>query len=605
MTTTITKKQDIAYWALDFKDLFERFVEHAKAHYPDQYKDFSKTSHGTMIAEFLCFVGDVNNFRIDHNYGEWFLDHATEPATLFRRANSEGYKIPGKTPASGKISMYMTVPAVVSGSYYAPDLSYALTVKRNSTVFKRGQPYELTEDIDFSDINIRDRSQVVIKSHNSNGTPSYFALKKQGNVVAGQTTTYSVTVGSYEEYRVITLPGSDISQIISVVDSDGNTWYEVDFLANDMVFINAINTAYDTDLVQNVLVARPAPYRFVVLRNPTTRKWELHFGAGSADDTDQDVIPNTGDMAIPLYGKSHFVDPVIDPSNFLKTQTLGMAPANTTLTIKYRTGGGSSTNAAVNEITTTGDIKYDVSTSGLDAGIIADVVQSISVTNTEPVSGGLDGLSIEQLRRMIKAFKSAQMRCVSPEDYVFKAYAMPSEFGSVFRAYARRNNLNKNIMQLYILSKDQYGHLQNCTTTLKTNLQTYFKNTTMDSVDMLDVNIVNLSILFSVKSDGTRNSSELLTECIKKLKQYFDIEKWQIGQPIILSKISDLLDDISGVYAVSGINIVARNGTFENRTYSNLMFGVESNTKNGIVYPKRNMMFEVKYLDHDIKGKVV
>ena len=606
MTTQTIKKQDIKYWSLDYNDLYERFKDFAKSHYPDIYRDFSQPSAGVMLAQFMCYVGDVNDMRIDHNYDEQFLDLATEPKTLFKKANSEGYKIPGRAPASGYANWYMTVPATISGSVFVPDLDYALTLRRGTRAFgTNGQSYELIEDVKFSDIDVRDRAKVVIKARSAAGVPTHFALKKTGKIIAGVTKTHSVTLGSYEKYRVVTLPDVNVSQIISCTDTEGNTHYEVDYLAQDSVYVHDTNTASDLTLVPNVLRTKMAPYRFVVKRNPNTRKWEMHFGAGSSDDTNNDIVPNVGDLALPLYGKDSFSDPHIDPQNFLRSKTLGMSPTNTTLTIKYRTGGGIETNAASNAIDTVGEKKYQELVSGLDANVISEVLNSISVLNSDPIVGGSDGLYIDQLKLMIKAFKAAQMRCVSIEDYTYKAYSMPAEFGSVFRAYAKRNPVNKNAVLLYVLAKNQYGHLQSASSTLKTNLQTFFKNTTQDSVDIMDTDILNVGINFTVVSDGTRNAHEILVECVQKLKNHFNIDQWQIGQPIVISKLSDLLDDVNGVYSVASIEVVGKAGIIENRSYGSKIFGIPQNTKNGIIYALGNSIFEVKYIDHDIRGRVL
>ncbi len=600
------KKADIKYYALDFNDTMERFKEFAKIHYPDIYRDFSTPSSGMMMVEFLSFVADVCNMRMDHNYDEQFLDTATEPKTLFKKANSEGYKIPGKAPASGDTYFYITVPSTsTTGSVYTPNLDYAITLKPESKAYDNGRPYELIEDVKFSEVDTRDRSQVVVKTRNAQGQPTHYALKKKGKILAGITKSYDVTVGDYSEYKVVTLPDADISQIINVVDSEGNRWYEVDFLAQDTVFVREKNTANDLGEVPNVLRSRPAPYRYEVRRNPNSRKWELQFGAGSANDAASDIVPNVGDLALPLFGKNSFTDPHIDPQNFLRSKTLGMAPSNTTLTIKYRIGGGLDTNAASNAINQMGEAKYEENVSGLNAGTLSEVINSISTLNEDPISGGADGLSIEQMRRMIKAFKAAQMRCVSIEDYMYKAYTMPAEFGSVFRAFARRNPLNKQGTQLYVLARSRQGYLQNATSTLKTNLQTFFKNTTEEAVDLMDVNIVNLAVTFSIVATGERNKHEILTECLQKLKDHFAITNWQIGQPIVISKLSDLLDDVAGVYSVASIKLLNRTGIVDNLTYSNRIFSVTEHSKNGIVYAPEHSMFEIKYPNKDIAGRVV
>jgi len=329
----------------------------------------------------------------------------------------------------------------------------------------------------------------------------------------------------------------------------------------------------------------------------------LIFGTGDSDAFDGELIPDVGDISLPLYGKDNFTDISIDPQNFLKTRTLGLSPTNTTLTIKYRFGGGTDTNSGAEEIDSVANATFEMKDTSLDANIYRDVFNSFSVINTKPVIGGKDETPIEEIKELISANHASQNRCVTTEDFIVRALSMPSSFGSVFRANVQINPLNKNSVELVVLSRDNNGYVCVAPSDLKTNLKRYLSRFRMltQGIDILDGKSINLSFNFGVLVDESFSSTEVLSNCLIVLKEYFDIRKWQMGQPIILDDIVKILDKVEGVISVFQKDFINRVGTFDGREYSSSVFNVEQNIEDGIIYTDSNSIFEIKYPNIDIR----
>ena len=353
-----------------------------------------------------------------------------------------------------------------------------------------------------------------------------------------------------------------------------------------------------------MLKLRAAPYRFVTEYNVETGKMSLTFGAGETQTFDGDLIPDLGELSIPLYGKDYFTDFAIDPQNFLKTRTLGLSPTNTTLTIKYRVGGGLSTNAGSNTIRSVVQSVFTVGDSSLNAAIVRDVRNSLEVVNPRPVVGGLDEKSIEEVKQLVSANFAAQNRMVGITDFTVRALSMPSRYGSIFRAYARLNPLNKNTIDLHILTKDSSGYVVAPTDDLAQNLKKYLNNFRMvtDVINIAHGEVINVGVRFSVLTNPVSVSSEVLADCLLALKEFFAIDKWQINQPINMTKMYKLISDVPGVLSLISLNFTNLTGTQEGRAYSNASYNILENTANGILYCKENAIFEVKYPNVDIVG---
>lgn len=605
--TEVQKRRSIRYFGKDFETLKKELSDHLKVYFPDIYQDFNESSVGIMLAELMAFIGDNLGFYLDKKFSESFIETARESRNVAKHARQLGFKAFGKSAATGNVSAFLKVPARTVNSQIIPDMRFAGTIKKGAKLkSKTGNTFETLVDIDFSTVNIDDPNFVVVGDRNpTTQQPTTFVLRKNGVAVkAGETKSATFTVGAYEPFRRIVLSEDDVLDIISVKDSDNNTYYEVDFLAQDTVFDSVVNTGADASDVPYIMKLRSVPYRFVSEYDIFTRKTSLKFGTGDAQKFDGELIPNLGDLSLPLLGRDTFTDFTIDPQNFLKTRTLGLAPVNTTLTVRYRVGGGLDTNAGSREISTVAESVFAVGDSTLSAATIKDVGSSFAVINENPIRGGRDELTVDEMRELISAFFAAQGRIVTAEDFIARALSMPSKFGSVFRAHARASSLNKNAVELFVLSQNSSGYVTTAPSSLKQNLKSYLSRFRMltDSVELLDGEIINLAVEIGILTNPDLNKSEVLAACLDELVEYFKIKKWQINQPIVRSQILALLQQVPGVESIYTLNFINRVGNFDNRTYSSTSHNISANTKNGILYSKENAIFEVKYPLKDIFG---
>ena len=607
MATNTEKKRELKYLNRDFSSLKKDFVEHIKIYFPDSYADFNESSIGMLLTEMSAFMGDNLSFYLDKKFSESFLETARERKNVFKHAKQLGFKSFGKSSAFGYGDGYLKVPAVKQNEKFIPDVRYAGKILRGAKIKNSsGQIYETLEDADFSLVNINDPNSARIADINSaTKEPRTFILRKSNiPILAGETKTTNFTIAGYQAFRKITISEENALEVIEVKDSSGNIWYEVDFLAQDTVFDGVTNTGTSVSSVPFLLTLRSVPYRFVTEYNVDTKKMSLIFGTGDANSFDGDLIPDLGDLSLPIYGKATFTDFSIDPQNFLKTRTLGLAPTNTILTVKYRVGGGIATNAGANDVSTVVGSSFDIGDTSLDSSIRSDVANSFAFRNPSPIQGGRDDLSLDELKQLISANFAAQARCVTAQDFVARTLSMPSKFGSIFRANARVNQLNRNAIELVILSRDTNGFASVAPTDLKENLKKYLSRFRMvtDAVEILDADIINFSLDFNILTNPDYNKTEVLANCISAMKDYFNIEKWQINQPINKTDIIRILSSITGVISVYNLFFANKVGNTQGLAYSNVVYNLNENSKNNLIYCKENSIFELKHLSKDIKG---
>jgi len=523
-----------------------------------------------------------------------------------KHAKQLGYKPTGKAAATGLVDGFIVVPASSSSGQIIPDMRYAGTIKKGAQLKSNaGEVYETLLDADFSTIDISDPDLVQVADRNTDGVPITFALRKVNiDIKAGETKNTIFSVGGYQAFRKLTIAEDDVLEILEVKDSETNEYYEVDFLAQDTIFDGVANAGEDATDVPYILKLKSVPFRFITEFDIENNRTSMIFGTGDADTFDGDLIPDLGDLSLPLYGKDTFTDFFLDPQNFLKTRTLGLSPVNTTLTVRYRVGGGAATNAGAEEVKTVSNSVFDVGDTTLNTTTIQDVGNSFSVINPAPIRGGRDELSIEEIRALISANFAAQGRMVNAEDFIARSLSMPSKFGSIFRANAKVSALNKNAVELHILSRNAAGQVTEAPQDLKTNLKKYISRFRMltDAIEILDGEIINVAINFEVLTNPDYNKSDVVVNCIEALKDFFSVDVWQINQPINMTDIFVKLAEISGVLSITKIEVSNRVGNFDSRSYSTTIHNIKENTRNGIIYSKENAIFEVKYPNKDIVG---
>lgn len=595
------------YLNKDFQSLRADLIQYARTYYPDRIQDFSENSLGGLFVDMNAYVGDVMSFYLDHQFGELLPSTAVEVANIENAVRAAGVEITGNSPAVVDLDFVIEVPAVKVGTTYQPEPTL-LPIIREGTVCaaNNGTRFELTEDLDYSELDDDGEldAEIRLGSVASDGTPSTYLIKKTGLCISGFTRTETFVIGNnFVPFRRITLASEDVTEIISVLDSEGNNYYKVDSLTQDTVFNGISNFRSDSDLVELLLEILPAPYRYTSETDISSRLTSLVLGGGTAESLDNDIIPDPSQFAVPLFRKKTFDRFSIDPNKMLQTRTLGVAPQNTTLSILYRYGGGLSHNVAANTIRTISTLRMTFPQIPSPA-LAASVRASTDVTNVEPAAGGENSPTIEELKSKIPAARNAQKRIASREDVLARVYTMPSNFGRVFRAGMRSNPNNPLASQLFVVSRDANRNLTTSPDSLKENLITYLNSFRMlsDAIDILDAPIVNMGLDFEIVTDSDVNKSVVISNVIAKLRQFFRTENFQIDQPIKKSDINNIIYNTDGVLSVTEVRFRSFSGTNNGRVYSNNSFNIATNTVRGLIFPPPGGIFELKYPDFDIRG---
>lgn len=617
--------RNIKYVNRDFSELRTNLIDFAKIYFPNTVTDFSPASPGTMFIEMAAYVGDVMAFYTDNQIQENFTQYARQFNNLYDLAYMMGYKPKVVSVSVADLDVYQTVPAIYDSTLNqnVPDFRYALIVPQNTavnnTIFSN-TPF-LTQDIvDFSKSSSLDPTNISVYEIEGN-QPKSFLLRKTVKAISAQINTSTVNIGDPVKYETIEISNNSIIGILDITDTEGNSWDEVDYLAQETIFESVKNTnpfpdpntQSDASQVPYVLQLKKVPRRFVSrFINPTTL--QLQFGAGTTNDVDEVIIPNPDNVGIGLPSTQNKLTTAFSPSNFLFTKTYGVAPSNTTLTIRYLTGGGLGSNVPAGSLTSfASNASIVFNNSNLDSVLAQTTFNSLAVTNLEASSGGTNGDSEVDLRYNSLANYAAQLRTVTQEDYLVRALSMPSIYGSIAKAYIEPTRLENLLpgetpssLDLYILAFDQNKNLTLAPTTLKQNLSTYLSQYRIinDSIKIRDAFIINIGVDFEILVLPNFNSNEILTQCINELITYFNVNNSQINQPIFLNELYLLLNGIKGVQNVKNISITNKVG--ESLGYSKYAYDIKGATSNNVVYPSQDpSIFEVKYPNSDIKGRVV
>jgi len=659
MATTIQKSfapnsKEIRYLNRDFSQLRESLINFAKTYYPNTYKDFSAASPGMMFMEQAAYVGDVLSYYTDYAFKEGLMLSATERRNIISLAAYLGYKVKPSRAAAGVINIMQLCPSADDGNgNYYPDTNYMLLVKENSQFSNNGGSYyNLIQGVDFTvSSSVSPRIETVY-SRNPDGTPQFFLLEKQGNIASGQIYTKQVVVSSPSAFFEIQLEEDNVLGIVDMVDSDNNKWYEVDYIAQEMVPIAIPNDAeyegslrYYRDSVPYILKFLKTSRRYVTMvdENNITK---IQFGAG-VNGVDDEIVTFDSNLINVGLTNSTNVNVPLDPSNFLKNENYGIAPFNTTLTVRYLVGGGLQSNCQSDEIRTVVQADFDNSSEGLlpeQVDLLNTVKNSLTVTNPSPCVGGKDSETDEEIKMNSMANFAAQSRTVTQNDYLVRVYSLPSKFGSIAKAQVisdtnlevgvnkilvgvvDQNNVasvrnisnssyfrkiaydatNPFAINVYLLSFDANKKLVSPNEALVSNLITHLKQSRMitDGVNIIDGYVINIGVNFVITVYKGFNKKDTLLSCIQTVQDFFNIDNWNFSQPINLSQLNLQIAKVDGVQSV--IEVTIYNKTALDGAYSPVEYDVAAATKNGIIYPSVDpSIFEVKYPDSDIKGSVL
>lgn len=607
MATELKQLRTRSYLAKDFDAFRAQLLQYATLYYPDRIQDFSETSLGGVFLDLAAYAGDVMSFYLDHQYSELDPSTAVETPNIEKLIRSSGVAIVGSSPSMADVTIYIEVPAISIDDALVP-LPAALPIIKANSIFAatNGVKFNLLDDVDFSKKQSDGTyaANVQIGVLNQDGSPATFIMSLNGMCVSGVETSETFTFGQFTPFKTFTLAQPNVTDILSVVDDQGNNYYQVNSMTDDVVYRNVLNLARDSQEISEALKVVPAPYRFVTVNDLASRSTTLIFGAGDDASIENDAVPDPSDFAISLPYSKTFSRTSINPLQLLKTRTLGIYAANSQVTVTYRYGGGLNHNVAPETINLINQISVEFPLNPT-FDVITFVRSKLSVSNQQQATGGEDAPSIDQLKALIPSARNAQERIVTREDLLARVYSIPSNFGRVFRAAVRSNPNNPLSTQLFIVSRTPNSTLINSADTLKENLKKYLAPYRLinDAIDILDAYIVNLSLLFEVVIDPSLNKQIVLQNVLRSLSEQLDVTNFSIDQPIVISDIQNTIYTIQGVLSVTNLEFRNYAGMVNNRQYSDVTFDVKSNTRKGILYPPPGGIFEFKFLENDIIGR--
>lgn len=603
MAIDVKKERIVSLTNRDFKSLKRDLINFGRAYASGSFTDYNESSPGMAVLEFVAYVGDGLHFMLDQAFNE-SGEGATQVKNVQALAKSRGYKPQGKRPAVGTIHWAVEVPATTDAfGNVVPDDSYTpVLLKGSQAMAQNGTPFEILDDIHFTAS--LGREVTGSRFNASTGLPTHFALRKSVDAIAGKTVEETFTITDFQQFRRIDLGYEDVIEVIEVTDEEGNEWFEVDYLAQDWVFTADTNAGDDGALVPYVMKLQSAPRRFVVDRDIETGVSTLVFGSGDGVSYDDELVPNIASYALPLAGRRTYNSFNIDPQNFLKTRSLGLSPHNTTLTVRYRIGGGSETNVPARSVRQPLAADLSFASTGLNALTKGAVESSIGCINLVSMQGGGPAETVREIKANSAAFFAAQSRAVTREDIVARVLSLPSKFGRIEKVYVKPAEFGRYSYDIHVLSSDADGNLTTATPTLKSNLATYLRKFKMltDGVNIMDASILDLRVYFGVVVAPGKNRSEVLLNCSAQLSNYFKQDSMQIGQPIIVSDVISVIQSTPGVVSVYEVSFTNVFGTTDGLSYSDDRFTITDNLRDGMLICPTGAIFQLKYPTRDIVG---
>jgi len=589
---------DVSYLSKDFDSIKSDLIDYLRRYFPDDYQDFNEASGGMAILELLAYIGDSMSFYIDRQVNEGFIERALEEKNVFSLAQNLGYQPKFSRPAVVNLS----ISAIFNNSTSSTSL---FTLKKGSKVVTNFEPsvqFETLVDADFS----RPENRVTTRL---NEVQTQYSITSV-SAIAGSTRTFSYRAGAAVPFLKLTMPDTEITEIVSVTSSDGKEYFHVDNLAQGSVFTGNVNTDSSSGEASNVLQYRKIPFRYTtsVGSNGTT---SIIFGSGTTDLEDSEMIPNPEDYVLPpsLRGApSGFAPAVVDSSNFLKTKGLGFAPRDVNIDVKYRFGGGTDTNVGPRTLKTFVSRIISFNSPNfltISAAAANTVLGSLLVENVEQATGGADAENRTSIKQNALQFFNSQNRAVTLQDYQVRVLSMPPEFGSVFRSYARKDPNNALGVELITIARNSSGFLTPTAGVLKNNIETYIQRfkSFSDTVRITDGRVCNIGVDFTILPIADANANDALVECFLALKRIFVTENTNFGSGLVIQNYIARLQTLEKVRSVVGFKIINKSLNEGNRAYNSFQFDIQSNTKNGILYFPEDVCWELKYPNFDIVGR--
>lgn len=594
----------IDYTSTDFERIKKDLVNYAKKYYPNTYKDFNETSFGSLMTDLVAYVGDSLSFYLDYNANESFLNTSLEYDNVLQHAKQLGYKYTPFKSSVGEVEIFIPIPA--SSINVEPDTRYLPKIARGSTfATAAGNVFTLIDDIELEGSS----NQIVATQASTDGSSvSFYAVKVTGRVASGEGSQTTIEVGDYKRFLKLLVPGSNITEIVSVTDSEGNEYYEVDHLSQNVVYRPILARKTNSDnidpLAPSVMKPYPVPRRFVVERDAD--KIYIVFGYGSESEIKDNLVADPSEVVLDIAGKNYVSNATFDPSKLMSTDKFGVTPVNTTLTISYRSNTLENVNAAANTITKvlSADLEFK-NIENLDSAKINYMISNMEVNNPQPINGDITSPTTEEIKQRAMGSFSMQSRAVTLQDYVSATYAMPANFGAVKRAVVYRDDDDfRRNMNMYVIGEDLSGKLQSCSMAIKDNIKTWLNSVRMinDSIDIFDAKIINIGIQFTALCPRDANKNAVFNEAKDKIFEKLNDQRPEIGEPFIITDIFKILRSVQEILDVSDIRIVSKNSASHSSYSINLDANLSMDGRQ-IVIP-RDSIWELKYKS-DITGTIL
>jgi hypothetical protein len=597
------KNNNLQYISKDFDDYLKDLRTYASQYFPKIYKDFDDTSIGSMFLEMTSYVGDNLSFYLDTQIQENFIQYASQEKNIFSLSNFFGYKPKTTNLSTVEIEFTQLVPSKTVDNEIVPDYSYALEIEENTTLTSEGLiPFLLMERLFFDPNKTDDKVDIEVAQTNGN-EPEFYLLRTRKTCYSGEIKLKEFNISGFKPFLTLNIIDENIANIISVVDYFTQEEYrEVGSLGQDIVYEEERNETFVSNQgePQYHIKALRTPKRFVT-RFKSYNNLEIQFGAGDPNVNDLEVIPNQKDISLGTGFERSELNRAFNPNNFMFTNAYGTSPNGGYIDVTYIKGLGVESNIGSNQV-------FSLSGTSIinnsPSGELSDfVLNSLSITNPEAASGGGGSDSLNEIKLNTQLQYSSQSRTITSQDYKIRVLSLPPRYGKISKIFSR-SDIDSNV-GLYVLSFDSNNKLIGTSVKLRENIKEYLNQFNPNVlVKLKNAFILNIGCEFDIITKPNSNNNEVLARSITSLIDYFNIDNWDINKPIVLREIYNILDNIKGVQTVQDVRITNKVG--EDKGYSNYDYDLKGANFSNIIYPPKDpTIFELKYPNTDIKGKII
>jgi|TARA_Y100000310_G_scaffold249321_1_gene255368 hypothetical protein len=594
------KLQSIDYTSRDFDSIRKDLENYAKRYYPNTYKDFSEASFGSLMLDTVSYVGDILSFYVDYQANESFLDSAIQYSNVVRHARQFGFRLPSSPSSYGLLTFYIKVPAASVGG--GPDLRYAGVLKAGSLFGSGGGgSYTLLEDVDFA---TPTNQMVAGEANATNGNTTSYIIRALGRAVSGHAAVEEREIGNFQRFLKVSLSNTNVADILSVVDTEGHEYFQVDNLSQNIIYKAIRNSGASRSAVPSILKAVPVARRFVL--EQTSIDSYLQFGYGSDSELLSNTVLDPTNLMLDLNGRDYITDADFDPTKLISTDKFGIAPSNTKLRISYRLNSNRDVNSAINTINAVNSANFKFrDQASLTPDMRNTVVASLEVTNEQPFVGNISLPSSTEVKERVRSYFATQNRAVTAQDYQAIVYAMPGKFGSVFRARIVKDFAEfKRNLNLYVISTDTSAKLIAANSALKGNVKNWITQYKMinDTIDILDAEIVNFGIKYQITLESNANRYTVISRASTRLASFYNDNPYDIGERLLITDVYRELLKVKGVLDVYDVQIVPKQGG----PYSESNYDFQSNMSadGRSINAAETTIFELKFPNNDIQGSI-